>query len=394
MFGRLLPTPAQSLLLRCLTGAPHAAGAAWAQWQERVADGAVLLRAGRCSVRGLNVALLEAMQANSLPVPAQTLSVLRLAALKEDLRSQAYRRVLADTLGAMARDGVPVITGKAAALAETVYPRAALRHGHDIDLLVPADLLQRAAAAARAAGFADAPAVRSVFDGGHRLVHTDGLPLVLHSEPLPHAAPRAVTDQWWQRAHTARIAGVDTRVAPAELALLQVCALAFLTPARTHLRWVTDCWYLLRAQPAMDWGRLIDDAHCAQLSRCLHVMLGYLADTLHAPVPGRVLSELEHAARSERLGQERALYALWSSTRRNLGALKWMLGGRRLHGDVLRWALLPSPSYLRAGYATAGGWRLPLAYLHRPLRFALERMRRRWRRSARSGRLPTVTSSG
>jgi hypothetical protein len=387
LFARLLPTPEQTLLLRCLLLPREQAAEAWADWLEITGDTRVLLRPGARSVRGLNVALLDALRRNGLDAPPETLSVLKLAALKEEMRSQAYRRVLAGTLHALARHEVPVIVSKGAALAGTAYPHPALRHCHDIDLLVAPAELERAALAATEAGFRDATPQPPQREGSRRLVHLDGLPLELHTRPLPGTASPALVEDWWSAARTVRLSGADTRTASSTLGLLQVCALAFFTPARSSLRWVTDCWHIIHGDEPPGWTELCAAAHHAQLSRCLSVMLGYLASALHAPVPPAVLRDLSDAADGERLGGERALYAVWSTTRRNLATLRWMLGGRKLRGDVLRWALAPSAAYLRPGYASARDRRLlPLAYVQRPLRFALERVHvRLQRRRTRNG---------
>src|SRR4051794_3942506 len=132
----VLPSTAEKLLFRaCLWDGP-AASEAWADWCARLDDPTDTFRGARAPLRGLGP-LLEASlrRAGAKPGSPKMATALRTAAAREELRVATLREVIAARLAPVTD---PVVV-KGAALAESVYPRPALRHTHGLDLLVAPD---------------------------------------------------------------------------------------------------------------------------------------------------------------------------------------------------------------------------------------------------------------
>ena len=132
---------------------------------------------------------------------------------------------------------------------------------------------------------------------------------------------------FWRDARTAEIAGISAAVPAPHHSLLQVLAIWLYSPKRYNLRWVADAWFLIQNTSDLDWDSLITAAHEAQVSLALAMALDYLASNLDAPISRHVIERLATASHQEPLGRDNALYALWTTTRRDLRAVNWLVGG-------------------------------------------------------------------
>jgi hypothetical protein len=353
----LLPTREQTLFLRaCLKpGEAHAGLEAWRDRQ----------RADLHELRFLLPLLSRSLRAGGVEPPRDLAASLGAASLGEELRERSYRQVCGEALRALTTAGVPFLVLKGAALAYTVYPKPALRHCHDLDLLAAPEDLRRAATALREADFSPA-------GDGFRLVHATGMPIELHGRlfRLPYYGQPVDQSSMVVRQE---VAGVPVRVlAPAE-ALLHVCGHASCSPSRDTLRWVSDAWYLLAASPELRWDSVVATVRRWRLALPLSAMLGYLARELGASIPAHVLAEVdEAAARASVRDREAALSGIRAGNRGTLGAL--LRTGPRI--ALFKWMLFPSPRHLRSSYGGTSSWLLPLYYLHRPLRAAVGSLRR------------------
>jgi hypothetical protein len=141
--------------------------------------------------------------------------------------------VIADVLGAMADEAIPVLLLKGAALAHLVYPDPLLRPMRDVDLLVPVHDVRRAAAVLKACGFAVAgPPV----PGGHhhsramsKTVDEATVTVELHHHVLQPAPflRRVGYDDVSARAQTFQWAGRNVATIGCEQMLWHVYAHAF-----------------------------------------------------------------------------------------------------------------------------------------------------------------------
>jgi hypothetical protein len=100
-------------------------------------------------------------------------------------------------------------------------------------------------------------------------------------------------------------------------------------------------------------------------------MLAYLAEELSAPIPGTFLDRLfATASKSSAIERDLALFSAHSAPHGSLMNLFRRMKTWRARTDMLRWLLLPSPSYLYMVEEARPSCPLPVHYVHRLLRYA------------------------
>jgi hypothetical protein len=326
--------------------------------------------------------LLWSLRRGSAAVDGELLTWLRSAHLTEELRWQRYRAVCASALGALRDAGVPLIALKGAALGESVYPSPPLRHADDIDVLVPAPAVARAATRLRELGWREArPTVPPSAIHWPPLVHPSGLPLEIHHRltvpyyPLDH-------EGLWARRRPATVAGVDVAVLSPADSLLHLCAHAML--GGRILRWVPDAWFLLGRHADLDWPGLVSTAVASRLALPVYVALGYLAGEMGAPVDPKPLAALRDAAvRTDFRGRCLARYPsrLVGRTVREV----WARPGSRWQRLREIWCRAFPPPVEFALQYDLRWWQVPIRYAQRLARHAGQSLRDRRRRAAAPG---------
>jgi hypothetical protein len=186
-------------------------------------------------------------------------------------------------LATLGETGIRTVAIGGAALAETVYDEPALRHCHDLDLLVEAGDVTAAAALLTRRGF------RPARSGG-ALLHETGLPVVVHGRFVRRAPRDLDFEEVWGRSSARELGGAPARVPSAADQLLRVCARMSSSRARSP-RWACDAW-LLVADGEVEWELLLESASRTRLAPRLAVALEYLAGRLDAPIPATFLREL------------------------------------------------------------------------------------------------------
>lgn len=370
----LLPTPEQTLLLRaCLLSgeAGHQAGEAWLRQKQELGD--ILKEEG---IKGLFPLLFSAFQRNGVTVDIAFLTILRTASLREELRAKTYRRICREVLSTFATAGIPLIILKGAVLADTVYANPALRHSHDIDILLAEPDPSHAVRLLSSLGFVP---LRQAVDPEWQdlqFVHESGLPLVVHRQPFCLPLYNATTADLWTRSHRQIIADIPASILSPPDQLLHVCGHAASCTSRESLRWVCDAWLLMTRYPNLDWDTLLDSAQRSHLALLLSVTLRYLAEELQAPIPSAFLDRLYMAAsRASTIEREIALWGARAGTRGRFKTLLHLSDDWRSRCFVLKWIFLPSPAYLYSMQQFRPSWRLPFYYFSRPLGYITRRMR-------------------
>ena len=127
----ILPTPEDTLLLRA-SYAGESGKLACEAWLKQHQHGFK-----KEAIKAFLPLLLRATQKHGVKVDAAFLTVLRTATLREELRTNTYKRICRDVFLALSDQIIPTIVLGGAALADTVYADPALRHSHDIDVLIP-----------------------------------------------------------------------------------------------------------------------------------------------------------------------------------------------------------------------------------------------------------------
>ncbi len=360
----VLPDARQTLLLRACVAPAREDLESWLALQ----DGSMREFTGR-STRWLLPLLLEAVQRHSVKVDAGLLTILKTAALREELRTRTFRAICKRVLSVLGEAGHAAVLLKGAALAETVYADPALRHSHDIEILIPGTDLLEARESLEPHGFR-ASGREEAAGNSLELVHESGLPLVLRRELFEVPFYNVISGDVCARVESADLLGTRARVLSPADALLHGCGQAFHSPGRESQRWILDAWFIIDKRRDLGWEALLRTAAEARLSSPLAALLTYLAWDLSAPIPAGVLaSAAARAAAAASIDGELALFAARSTGR---GRFRTLLGRERsLAGRlrILKWMLLPSRAYLTWVTREPDTWLLPAQYFLRPMRY-------------------------
>lgn len=260
----------------------------------------LVAEAGRHGLSGL---VLHALERSGARLPEQDAEQLRRDALGFRATAVKGKRLLGRSLDALAASGLTPVVLKGIPLAERLYGDAGHRASTDVDLWVlPADAA-RAQHALEGLGLRPAPANEPhhvELAGPEGLVELHRYPIAPFGELVTGAALR-------ERAVEAETGGRRyLRLAPDdELLYLAVHATNHLLQ---RLAWVYDLKLLARAEPSLDWERLLRTAADSGTAGLAFYALDAAARLLEAPIPAHALAALRpsrwRAAAAERLFSE------------------------------------------------------------------------------------------
>jgi hypothetical protein len=289
--ARLLPSAAETLLLRaaCLDSA--AGLSAWREW---------LAAAGSIDAAGYREGvLLPMVYRNLAPLGDE---VPGLARLKGTYRMAWYRNQLragqvAAALEALHAAGIPTMLLKGAALLAHYDADAGARYMEDADVLVPRSAAPAAVAALRAVGwtpsfFVEQPlTVDERIRRALRFAHAVDLrgpereaQIDLHWAALLEHPHPSFDDGLWARSLPAHFRGVPTRVPSRGDLLAHVCINGLRPPGQTA-RWAADAAILARSMEATDWAVVEREAMVRQSGAVAGAALACLEAELGLPVP-------------------------------------------------------------------------------------------------------------
>jgi hypothetical protein len=361
----VLPAPDTTELVRaCLH--EGASSPEWSVWRRRSGDLRVVLSEQE-GLRALMPLLYHARHQDQTELEPRDLTLLRAAALREELRYRTILPVAARALDALSQAGVEAMVTRGVALLETAYPAPGLRHCHDLDLLVRAEHLAPARATLASIGWTPSPPQRSrQLEGASvKLVHPTGFPLKLHTRLFAQPYYNLPPDGVFARGQSFTVGGAAARRTSSTDMLLHICVNAVCQARPTAVKWVADAWFTLREQPPIDWPLLTELAREGRLAQPLGASLTYLARELAAPIPPAALADLATiSAREGALALDGALAAAQSARRASLPRATNHLTALRLAARVV----VPSPAYMRATGPARSSAGLSVAYAMRLLR--------------------------
>ena len=373
VLAALLPSGGESQLISACLAESDAACQAWTLWAERSDP----LRVFGSNLNGLKrwaPLLRESAQRHGLAMPAALATILRTAAFQEELRNDSYQRVVAETLARLHAARLPVLVLKGPAL-ERAYPRPALRHSHDLELLLreAGDL----EAAVELLGGTPSFAAPGSTPASVVVPHSSGLPIRISTELFRTPHYHIPTALLWSRRADVTLAGMPAAILSVEDTLLHILGHAASSPSRLSLQWIADAWFVLRRHSELDWSEFLATATSAQLRLVVATALGYLARELGAPIPQETLARLQSTgADAPRIERDALLGALRASGDNELRRMFARLNTRERLRLVV-WLLTPSPAYLRRLYGRRADLLLPIYYIYRP--FAYAARTRPWR---------------
>jgi hypothetical protein len=365
-----LPSAEETLLLRACLHEGEAGRRAWdaarSVWEPAICSPSGDTLADREAVKLLWPLLAGALRRNGMTPTPGVQSALQALSLREEVRSRVYRQICGQALDIVSGHGLSAIVLNGAALAETAYPDPAMRHCHDIDLLVPRSQLLPAATALVAQGSWHRTGSSAGDDV--QLTHDSGLALELHTRLVPTRYHPMSRHAVRKRSRAATIAGCPVPVLSPADGLLHLCGLWSSRPGSRSLRRLCDGWFIVDRNPDLDWDLVVRNGIRARLAVTLFVTLGYLRTELAAPIPVATLEQLAvAAARSGVTERQLALRRARLGSRGGIRALLRMSPDLKARGLLLRWMLWPSPDYLRVVSGTRGALPMTYWYLRRPL---------------------------
>lgn len=283
-----LPNRGQTLLLRACLLPPDAASASWEEWLRETARPKETLQDAGAGFKRLLALLGYRLRQDHIEVAPELRAYLRAARVREQLRSEAVRELCKRSLGALAAADVPAIVLRGVMAAETLYPDAALRHCHDLDLMIAPEHLAAAARALETVGYSRvAPRVWR---------HSSGFPVSIQHTLFRVAAFHESLRDIAADTVVGTIAGVPATLLSPAANLLHLCGHAATTGSHVTPNWASDTWFLINRHPEIPWQKLVEWSSRGALAVPVAVTLRYLAGELNAAVPEIVLDVLEDTA--------------------------------------------------------------------------------------------------
>ncbi|MEP7313400.1 MAG: nucleotidyltransferase family protein [Pseudomonadota bacterium] len=374
-YRQLLPSHEQGLLLTACLHTGDAAGRAWSEFGAVAGDPKVYFETNRTGLKGLLPFVGASLAANGVGISKPFQTYVRVAMVREGLRSRIYAEILGTVLDCLGAAQIPVVLLKGGALSAAVYPQPSTRHNHAIDLLV--DPRQMLAASAALAQIQFTPGLAGPGAAHHRTFrHSSGLALGLHSRLLflPHFD--LPVDEIRARLRTISIDGRAVWILSPEDSLVHICGHAAYSRGRANLRWACDVHFLLQQNPALDWPLVVRLAAQSGVVLPTMVLLQWMREMLRAPIPGERLAELRTLGAPVDAVTSEGLYAaLLHSIYSRRTVLHLLSTSRRAQCEFLGFCAFPSLRFMRWKHDVDGGWNLAAHYLDRPRRLALHLLR-------------------
>ena len=283
--GQVCPGEVDTLLLRACLLRGEICARAYSEWIDVVGPPQEYFRRDRLGHKRLLPLLARALREARVDIPRDFAIVLRAAYLYEDLRARTFRAQAAPILKALLHAELDFALLPGVVLAESLYEDWALRHCHDLDLLIDPAGRTAAAGVLSAEGLTILKAPFEGEGGSSIFESSSGLQVCLHTRVSPvrlFEPPREVISL---RRQTIAWDGVEIATLSRTDLLLYVC-LAACTARRRSLRWACDAFLLIENPSSIDWDHLweMSERTCSALP--LSVLLGFLADELGAPIRG------------------------------------------------------------------------------------------------------------
>jgi hypothetical protein len=339
----LIPSELETDLLLSCVAEPGRAAEAWSRFLTAVPRPDELFRADTGRRKRLAPLLLQGLKRAGVELPPYLATVLRTATMREGLRAQAYYRIAGELTEALAKAGIPHMMMGGGALGLSEYDDPALRHSHELDLLVGPRGRALAVEALEQRGLRRRPEDR------HRLWttlrHRTGMPVRLKTRLFGLPVYRTDWGEVWARARTIQLRGRDVVIPGRVDALLRTATDAAYRPGSTSLHWATDLVRLSAGLDAAQWADVAASGRRSGTALPTTILLAYARDVLGASVPDggdlRLLETIDPVARDA---------ALYAARKGPGGGAKALLSrvDVRDRVRVARWLALPDPEFLRA----------------------------------------------
>lgn len=276
----ILPTSDQTMLLRACLWTGEAGRKAWMKWHDSALHPKEALKKAEW-VKELLPLLYHSLEQNHVDLDQSFRTCLRMAYVYEELRSQTYRQIFKETVSILTASGISFLVLGGAPLIKGVYNDWALRHCHDINLILKKEDLKRAI---------DVLSAQENFVSGGK--HVSGFPICLASFLFNNLSITEVL----KNAEEVEIDGVTMKTLCVTDYLLFILGRTFSSPSRNSLRWVCDVYFLLlKRSMQIDWDFLFHRTAESRLILPFWVMFNYFTKELKAQIPSFFLNQLAKA---------------------------------------------------------------------------------------------------
>ena len=324
----------------------------------------------------------RAVQERHASVPAVVRERLELSCFRTAAGSAKLFLELAAVLEALRAAGIPVLVLKGAHLAELVYRDVSLRPMSDVDLLVRRADLPSAERVLLGLGYHPQATPGGIQDySTHRhlppFIKSGAVPIEVHRSIDESGCFQIDAEGLWERARTARIAGVEALVLNPEDLLQHLCLhTAFQHGFRAPLRQIYDIVAAIdHYGPELYWHVLVRAAERSGLGKVCYYALAAAESLLGARVPPEALAALETSDCDPRMVAVIREYVLLQSSHQAPGSIQEMFQaqGRWERMRLLLRSLFPAPALLRETYSLAPGSKaVYVYYLIRPWHLVLQ----------------------
>jgi len=277
-------------------------------------------------------------------------------------RNQLLLAELRRLLAALRELGVEVLLLKGAALIQRHYRDPGIRPMSDLDIMVRPGDMDTVFGLLQERGWQ--PKVRAELEQmrTRRLLHAvdfrrdwNGrvLEIDVHWTPLHRSTWPGAEKAFWARSLATSVDGIACRILDPTDQLLHTCLHGGAWNVMPPLRWVADACHILRDDAAaIDWERLVADAHRHHGFLMLREALACLHEVFAAPVPPALLRQLLAArpSRAERLEHGLQTRQIAAARIDQLLLLEWFNHSRAYQRTALLARLADFPAYLKLSW--------------------------------------------
>ena len=268
-------------------------------------------------------------------------------------------------LDAFQQNKIETMLLKGGALVLLHYDDYGLRPMGDIDILIPPDKAKLAINLLLDANWqmkAEWMTVEKTLkrSSAGAFVNDHGGEIDLHWNVFPQGRHPHADDDFWTESVEIKMAGVPTRCENSTDLLFHVCVHGARWSAVSPIRWIADAMIIFDSvQGKINWARLVEQASKRRLTLPLRETLAYLKKNFNAPVPSKLLEEMEkvHHPFIERLE--------YGFNYKPVGILGAFPGHcfnyfRLVQKSSLKQKILGFPGYFQEVWGLKNSWGIPL----------------------------------
>ncbi len=273
-------------------------------------------------------------------------------------------------LGALDAAGVPTMLLRGAAMTIAYHGDVGTRPMNDLDVLLPADQLDKGRRVAEAIGWSRYAESRTLEqrEAATILRNQDGRLMRLHwsaSRNVP--TPVGLEHPIWRRATQIQFGNTITCVPGSADHFVYACLDGARANSGSTLRWITDATVLLRSARDLDWDVVVGEARRHRVSLLISEALRYLVDVLDAEVPSGPIEALRATPATAR---DRIAHRLSLTTSPGLPSAAELLGRfTRLTADLpLSAAVGTLPAFLQTTLGVPRRRDVPIAIARKAIK--------------------------